>query len=245
MRPLVAMLKVGVIGGSGLYDPEVFGGKKERKISTEYGEPSDSIWLSRVGRVDVAFIARHGRNHTTPPHRLNHRANIAALADEGVSAIITSSSVGSLRLSIKPGALVVPDDFLSPWLVPTFFDSKVEHATPDISEELRQRLLTAARAEGYGVRNGGVYVQTIGPRLETRAEIRFLSRLGDVLGMTVASEATLASELRIPYAALCSVDNYCNGIAKRPLTYAQIQAQQQRNSLKVRRVMIRVLEDFD
>ena len=233
---------VGLLGGSGLRDRSVLEDDEPRALETPYGSPSDAPRIGRHGSRTVVFLPRHGKGHRTPPHRINHRANLWALRELGVTQVLATSSTGSLRKPIAPGTFVVPHDYVGFWSIPTFHDAEVVHATPGLDETLRTVLTHAAKKEGANVRGRGVYVQTSGPRLETRAEIEFFRGLGDVLGMTMASEATLASELGLPYAALCSVDNYCHGIVDRPLTFEQIRKTQERNAEVVRPILTRALE---
>ena len=148
------------------------------------------------------------------------------MKEAGADRILATSSVGSLKVPIRPGTFVVPHDFVAFWNIPTYFDEEVKHVTPSIDEGLRKVLLAAARPVKARAAPKGVYVQATGPRLETKAEIAFFKTLGDVVGMTVASEATLASELGIRYAALCSVDNYAHGLTAKPVTFREIQAMQ-------------------
>ena len=238
----MASLVVGILGGSGLRDTSVFSSDKVHPVDTPYGAPSDAPRIGRHGDKTVVFIPRHGRDHGIPPHRVNHRANLWALKELGAACVLASSSTGSLKKPIPPGCFVVPHDFVAFWTIPTFHDDRVVHATPGLDDPLRACLTHAAKAEGANVRSRGVYVQTTGPRLETRAEIAHFRSMGDVLGMTMASEATLAAELGLPYASLCSVDNYCNGIVDRPLTFTQIQTTQRANADAVRRTLRRALE---
>jgi len=217
---------IGVIGGSGLASPALLAEPRDTFTVTPYGAPSGPVVLARHGDVRVAFVARHGPAHRVPPHRVNHRANLWALKEAGADRILATSSVGSLKVAIRPGTFVIPHDFLAFWNIPTYFDEEVKHVTPSIDEGLRKVLLAAARTVKARAAPKGVYVQATGPRLETKAEIAFFKTLGDVVGMTVASEATLASELGIRYAALCSVDNYAHGLTAKPVTFREIQAMQ-------------------
>jgi len=242
LRAAVARPVVGLIGGSSLQEPDLLAEAKPKPLDTPYGRPSDPPLVGRHGDLSVLFIARHGRGHRIPPHRLNHRANLWALKELGATHLLATASTGSLKKSIRPGSFVVPHDFVSFWNIPTFHDDDVYHATPEIDDDLREVLVAAAKQAHASVKARGVYVQTSGPRLETRAEVAYFATLGDVIGMTMASEATLASELGIPYACLCSVDNYCNGIVERPLTYRQILATQARNRDLVRRILMDALE---
>lgn len=153
---------------------------------------------------------------------INHRANIQALKDLGAEKVIAINSVGSLKLSLKPGTIIIPDNFISIWNVPTFFDREINFIVPEMEKKLGTSLCNLCKELKIGVRYGGVYIQTIGPRLETKAEIVMLKPYGHVIGMTMASEATLCMEYEIPYASLCSIDNYCNGILRVPLTMEKI-----------------------
>jgi 5'-methylthioadenosine phosphorylase len=198
--------------------------------------------VGRYAGVSVAFLPRHGKDHRIPPHKLNHRANLWALKEIGVSRVIGTSSTGSLKKMIHPGTFVVPDDFVAFWEIPTFFDDRVVHSTPSLDPALRAILVAAAKAAGASTKDGGVYVQTTGPRLETRAEIAFFKKVGDVVGMTMASEATLACELGLPYASLCTVDNFAHGIVDEPLTFEAIRNTQRANAALTRTVVAKALE---
>lgn len=232
---------LGILGGSGLYEASFFERVSEKIVRTPHGEPSGRLQIGEVDELRVAFIPRHGRKHTIPASQINHKANIYALKREGVSHILASSSTGSLKKTIKPGEFVVPDDFLGFWNIPTLRQD-VHHATPQLDESLRKVLKLTAEKAGAIVHDGGTYIQTSGPRLETRAEIRFFKDYGDVLGMTMASEATLACEMGIGYASLCAVDNFCNGIVQEVLTYEEIVRGQKRNSDILNRVMRAAVE---
>jgi 5'-methylthioadenosine phosphorylase len=233
---------VGLIVGSGLKDPMLLEGGAQTPTATPYGSPSSALVVTHRTGVDVILLQRHGAGPRIPPHRINHRANLWALRELGTTAILATASTGSLKKVIHPGSFVVPHDFLSFWNIPTFHDEEGVHVTPGLDAKLRDLLVTASKKSGVSVRTRGVYVQTSGPRLETPAEIAHFATLGDVVGMTMASEATLANELGIPYAALCSVDNYCNGIVERPLTFDQIRATQARNAEGLLGTLKRALE---
>ena len=232
---------IGVIGGSGLASPTLFTERRDTFPVTPYGAPSGPVTLARSGDTKVAFIPRHGPAHTVPPHRVNHRANLWALRETGADRVVATSSVGSLKVPVRPGTFVVPHDYVAFWSIPTYFDAEVRHVTPVLDEGLRSTLAAAARKAGSRATAKGVYVQATGPRLETRAEIEFFKTVGDVLGMTIASEATLAAELGLPYAALCSVDNYCHGIARSSVTWESIAATQRKNAAATEAVLAAAL----
>ena len=235
--------RIGIISGSGAYD---MGApvKEERAVETPYGSPSSDIQILEIGKNTAAFIRRHGPKHTIPPHRINHRANIYALSEAGASAIISIGSVGSLREDIEPPAIVIPEDYISPFRSDTFFDSEVRHITPEISEELRQMLREAAEKEGIEVHYGGVYMQTLGPRLETKAEIRMYSEFADIVGMTVGAESALSQELGMGFAAICSVDNYAHGIGGEVPDFQEILARSAKNQERTKAIVRRFVAMF-
>jgi 5'-methylthioadenosine phosphorylase len=199
---------LGIIGGTSLiYStlPE----QEKKRIDTPFGNAELFVG-------DIALLMRHQQD--LPPHRINFRANLAALAIAGVDRIVAFGSSGSLNHDIIPGSLVIPTDYLSTTGIPSIHDHAVAHVMPELSPELSQglhRYIPAARL-------GGTYVQTSGPRFETVAEIAALSRFADLVGMTLASEATLARELGISFAAICTVDNYANGLTDAVLTWDEV-----------------------
>jgi 5'-methylthioadenosine phosphorylase len=223
-------IRVGVLGGSGVYDLQILDEPEMVEVDTTHGKPSCPVRVGTVGGRWVAFLPRHGKRHGIPAHRLPHEANLLALKKLGVERVVSTSSVGSLRMEIEPSSFLVPDDFFSPWKILTFYDSEVKHVTPSLDEDLREGLIETGKNLNLRVHDTGTYVQTIGPRLETKAEIRAMTEFGDVVGMTMASEATLANELDMDYACLCIVDNYCNGLVEEPLTYEKIVENQKTNA---------------
>ena len=199
---------LGIIGGTSLLFSELPPLEKQQ-VDTPFGN-------AEILLGDIALLMRHQQG--LPPHRINYRANLASLAIAGVDRIIAFASSGSLNREIRPGSLVIPTDFMTMTDIPSFHDHEIEHVMPGLSSDLIQAL--------HGIvpdaRQGGTYIQTRGPRFETVAEIRAFSRDADLVGMTLASEATLACELRIPFAAICTVDNYANGISDGVVTYDEI-----------------------
>lgn len=219
-----------IIGGTSLLNSTIFEGWTVKKVRTPYGA------IPVRTRGGTLFLQRHGEP-PLPPHRIDHRANIAALEKLGANTIVAVNSVGSLKASIRPGSLVIPSDFFSPWQIPTFHDDIMNFFVPAMDENLARLLFDTCREQTGQVRMGGIYVQTLGPRLETKAEIDVLKNYGHIVGMTLASEATLAMERAIPYASICCVDNHCNGIAKKPLTMDEIHANVRRNIATVEGVL--------
>jgi len=237
----MAAALIGIIGGSALGDEFMLEDEQAKFLVTPHGAPSDPPRVGHHAGVSVAFLPRHGKDHRIPPHKLNHRANLWALKEIGATHILGTSSTGSLKGTIRPGSFVVPDDFIGFWDIPTYFDDRVVHATPSLDPTLRAALAAAAKDANAVFQDRGVYVQTTGPRLETRAEIAFFQSIGDVVGMTMASEATLAAELGIPYASLCTVDNFAHGIVDEPLSFEQIRETQRANAALTRTVVAKAL----
>ena len=231
-------MAIGIIGGTSLFGTEFFKGFKEECIETEHGK---AYLLTSEGAV---FIPRHGKDRKIPPHRINHKANIKAFEMRGVKRVIGVNSVGSLKKELKPGSVVVPDDYIALCNIPTFHDDEIVHITPALDEGLRQRIIKAAREVGMEVNQKGIYFQSTGPRLETRAEINFMKSFADLVGMSLASEATLAQELGIAYASICSVDNYAHGIVEEDLDFKKVIKEASRDRAELKRMLLRLIEDL-
>ena len=205
---------VGVIGGSGLYDIEGLTSARSIRVRTPFGAPSDAIIVGSLEGIRVAFLSRHGRGHLLNPSRINYRANIFALKSLGVSHVISVSAVGSMKESIHPGDVVMPDQFidLTKRRVSTFFDNGVvAHVAfgEPICAELGQVLLSAGEKAGANVHRNGTYLCMEGPQFSTKAESRLYRQWGvDVIGMTNMPEAKLAREAELCYATLALVTDY-------------------------------------
>jgi len=217
-----------VIGGTGFYglsDEQLL---ERIQLPTEFG----LVQVERVqlGDQQIAFLARHGRQHSLPPHRVNYRANIWALRELGVKNILASAAVGSMSQGMPPGSLVLLTQFLdfTRGRPSTFFDGgEAEVAHVDMTDpycpHLRAELQAAAQALGEEVRRDGTYVCAEGPRFETAAEIRMFRDLGGhLVGMTNVPEVVLAREAGICYAAVAVVTNWAAGISKEPLKHKEV-----------------------
>jgi 5'-methylthioadenosine phosphorylase len=180
----------------------------------------------------IVMIPRHGNNprEHIPPHLINHRANLKALKDLGVSEVVGINSTGSLKTNLCPGMIVIPDDFITLTATPTIHQNKAIHVIPSLDEKVRQKLIGAANNCRIQVVEKGIYWQTPGPRLETRAEIRMMANYADIVGMTMASEAVIALEFGLPYACACSIDNFGNGLLEKPLSMDAITAGVRKNA---------------
>jgi len=178
---------------------------------------------------DAALIPRHGDPYVQP-HRIDHAANMRKLLDAGCDRVLALGSVGGLHRELDVGTFVCPDDFIALHAGRSAFDDRRSHLVPGFDAEWRGRVLGAwSGSDAIPLRDGGVYWESIGPRFETRAEIRLIARHADVIGMTIASECVIAGELGLPYAAVCIVDNLANGVAERELTVEEFQAGRARN----------------
>ena len=239
--------EVGIIGGSGLYDPGFVEDAREVKVYTPYGEPSDYIVVGRVGGRRVAFLPRHGRGHRIPPHRINYRANIWALKQLGVRWIIAVSAVGSLRVDYRPGDLVVPDQFIdmTKRREYSFFDgptvAHVSMADP-FCEDLRERLVAAAEGLGIKAHPRGTYVCIEGPRFSTRAESWVWKNVyrADIIGMTLVPEVNLACEAQTCYATLAMITDY-DVWAEHPVTAEEVARIMAENVDKAKRILYRLV----
>lgn len=209
--------QVGIFGGSGLYSL-LSGEIREVWIETPYGSPSDKITLGQLGDKAVAFLPRHGRDHTLPPHSINYRANLWAMKHLGVEAVIGPCAVGSLQKHLAPGHFVLCDQFVdrTHGRQDTFFEGPiVTHVSPaePYCPILRAHALSVCQRRGITVHERGTIVVINGPRFSTKAESRWFTQMGwDVVGMTQYPEAYLARELELPYVNLSLVTDYDAGL---------------------------------
>ena len=206
--------EIGVIGGSGLYAMDGLERVRERKVKTPFGAPSDALILGTLDGVRVAFLSRHGRGHRLSPSDINYRANIYALKSVGATRVISVSAVGSMKEALRPGDVVLPDQFidLTKRRHGTFFDqgivAHVAFAEPTC-ESVRQALRDAGQAVGQPPHVGGTYVCIEGPQFSTKSESRLYRQWGvDVIGMTNLPEAKLAREAELCYATMALVTDY-------------------------------------
>jgi 5'-methylthioinosine phosphorylase len=223
-----------VIGGSGVVGSALMQLTRRVVARTPYGEPSGPLNFAQISGKDAVFIARHGPGHIHPPHKVNYRANIWALKDAGVDAIVSIAAVGGIADNAAPGIVVIPEQIIDYTYgrEHTYFDGgdrQVKHIdfTRPYDAKLRDALLVAATKAGEKVVDHGTYGATQGPRLETAAEINRLASDGATLvGMTGMPEAALARELELPYAHICVVANWAagRGSSKTAISHDAIEA---------------------
>ncbi|MBO8182402.1 MAG: S-methyl-5'-thioadenosine phosphorylase [Archaeoglobus sp.] len=205
--------EIGIIGGTGVYDPKAFKDVEEVSIDTPFGEPSSEIVIGKFSGKKVAFLPRHGKGHVYSPTNVPYRANIYALKKLGVHTILSIAAVGSLKEEIKPLDIVIPDQLFdrTRQRVNTFFDDVVVHigfANP-FCQRVSDLIAKTAESLGYSVHSKGTYVCIEGPQFSTKAESAVYRALGfDIIGMTALPEAKLAREAEICYATIATVTDY-------------------------------------
>ena len=236
---------IGVIGGSGT--TAIFDGPSTRthRVATPWGAPSGPIEEGEVGGVRVLFLPRHGPGHTIPPHRVNYRANVDALRSLGAEAIVTVSSVGSLKEALAPGTFVLPDQFVdfTKQRPTTFFDGgRVYHVSlaDPFCPELSRTAAEVGRSVGTPFVEKATYVCVEGPRFSTRAESAFFRTFADIIGMTLVPEVTLARERALCYVCLATVTDY-DVWAERPVEAREILETMRRNGERMRTVLAALL----
>jgi len=244
--------EIGIFGGSGFYE-FADGLVEEITVDTEYGPPSDKIAICVVAGRRVAFLPRHGKHHTIPPHRINYRANLAAFKQLGVTRVIAPNAVGSLNADFAPGTFAINDQFVDRTFgrADTFFDgptvTHVSTAEP-YCPQLRELAIAATQASGVPVRKSATCVIVQGPRFSTKAESRWFASAGcDIINMTQYPEVVLARELAMCYVNISLVTDYDAGVAvegERPVEASDIVRVLATNTANVKRVIRQMLETF-
>ena len=242
-------VSIGLIGGTGVYDPAAFTDVKEVKVYTPFGLTSDKILIGTLKGRRIAFIPRHGRFHTIPPHLVNYRANIWALKALGVKRLIGSTAVGSLQEDYDPGELVIPDQTFD-WTrtrKKTFFEGgPVAHVSladpfcPDLTKFVAKK----AKAIKLPVFEKGTYICMEGPQFSTKAESRFYRAQGfHVIGMTIHPEVNLAREAEMCYVSIAMITDY-DVWAERPVSVEVVTKNMAKNIDKIRRLLAEVIPNM-
>ena len=229
-------MKVAFISGTSIVKSDLFAAWDVRTIETPYGP------VTYKASGDHVLINRHGYEFPKPPHSINYRANIRALADLGFKNVVSLNSVGSLKAAIPPGTFVSCSDYVCLQEGPkTFFDDELKGGAPGIANNLVPDLI-AALAPEFTIHPGKTYVQMRGPRFETKAEIRIIKDWGDVIGMTAAFEADLCTETGLNYNSFALVDNFANGLEGTGIDFSKFHELVKSNQAKVNRLFTRFLE---
>lgn len=247
----ILMIKIAIIGGTGVYDPSMLTNLADRTVTTPYGDVS--FKTGDYNGKTVAFIPRHGGKHSIPPHLINYRANIWALKKIGVENIIATTAVGSLNRDMKPGDFVIVDQFLdfTKSRVTTFYEGGwrgVAHldVTQPYCPHLRHIVKQAADELGIAVHETGTYVCTDGPRFETPAEVDMFAKLGgDLVGMTNVPESILAREAEMCYSTVSMVTNFAAGISPTQLTHSEVVETMAQNSENIKRLIMKAIDMID
>jgi len=238
---------IGIIGGTGVYDPELFSDVREIKVYTPYGSPSDMVQVGDYDGVGVAFLPRHGKEHTIPPHGINYRANIWALRELGVKSILAPAAVGSLQEDYSPGDLVFVDQFIdrTRGRSDTFYDGgQVCHisAADPVCPTLHGLLREGASSLGLDAHESGTYICIQGPRFSTRAESNLFRSWGaEVIGMTMYPECVLAREAQICYATIAMVTDYDCWMTGRVVDGMEVVRTMRENVGKVKKLLSEVI----
>ncbi len=231
---------IGIIGGTGIYDPGMFKNVKNIRINIPHGEPSDYYHVGELQGKRVAFLSRHGKGHKIPPHDINFRANLSGFEQLGVTRILAFCATGSLKEEYKPGDIVILDQFID-WKKTrtTFYDTgDVTHVSlaDPFCPELRKVLIESCDKLGITYHDKGTYLCIEGPRFSTRAESRMFRNFADLIGMTGIPEAILAREKEICCAIIATITDY-DVWAEKPVEFEEIKRVMKENQDKVKQVL--------
>ncbi|EGG41319.1 S-methyl-5'-thioadenosine phosphorylase [Candidatus Nitrosarchaeum limnium] len=235
-------IEIGIFGGTGIYDSGILEDAKEISIDTPYGKPSDSITVGIFKGRKIAFLPRHGKKHTVPPHLINYKANIWAFKELGITRIIAPSAVGSLKEEIEPGHFALPTQFLD------FTKSRdgsfsengrvihISVADP-FCPELQSSILKVVKEQNFHIHKDCTYVCIEGPRFSTKAESKFYRSTGaGIIGMTLVPECQLAREAQMCYASISTVTDY-DVWAEKPVTAKEVLETLSKNVERTKKVL--------
>lgn len=229
-------MKVAFLSGTSIVNSTLFAAWEVKTVETPHGP------VTYKTKGDFALINRHGYAFPLPPHSINYRANIAALAQLGYQDVVSLNSVGSLKKELPPGTFVSCSDYVGLQQGPaTFFDTELKGGAPGIANNLIPKIISGLAPE-FMIHPGKIYVQMRGPRFETKAEIKIVQHWGDVIGMTAAHEADLCTEAGLRYNSLALIDNYANGLEGTEIDFAKFKDLVKDNQAKVNRLFVRLLE---
>lgn len=232
---MIRRVKVAFISGTSIVNSTLFSSWEVRTVETKHGV----VTYKRHG--DHVLINRHGYGFPLPPHSINYRANLAALAELGCEDIVSLNSVGSLKPELPPGTFVSCSDYVALQQGPaTYFDTELKGGAPVIANNLIPRIIAGVAPE-FTIHPGKVYVQMRGPRFETKAEVRIIRAWGDVVGMTAAHEADLCTETGLNYNSLALIDNYANGLEGTEIDFARFKELVRENQARVNKLFERML----
>ena len=242
-------VEIGIFGGTGIYDSGLLENPQEISMDTPYGKPSDSITVGIFKGRKIAFLPRHGKKHTLPPHMINYRANIWAFKELGISRIIAPSAVGSLKEEIQPGDFALPAQFLdfTKTRKGSFSEEgRVIHISvaDPFCPELHSSIKEVANKQGTNIHKDCTYVCIEGPRFSTKAESKFFRTTGaDIIGMTLVPECQLAREAQMCYASISTVTDY-DVWAEKPVTAKEVLETLAKNVEGVKKILVDLIENI-
>jgi len=240
-------VEIGIFGGTGIYDSGLLENTQEIDIDTPYGKPSDTITVGTFKGRKIAFLPRHGKKHSIPPHKINFKANIWAFKELGITRIIAPSAVGSLKEEFEPGHFALPTQFLdfTKSRDGSFSDNgKVIHISvaDPFCPELQTSILDVTNNQDLEMHKDCTYVCIEGPRFSTKAESKFFRTTGaDIIGMTLVPECQLAREAQICYASISTVTDY-DVWADKPVTAKEVIATLSKNVEKTKKVLTELID---
>ncbi|HMB26355.1 MAG TPA: S-methyl-5'-thioadenosine phosphorylase [Patescibacteria group bacterium] len=244
-------MKIGIIGGSGLDDPQILENYQTIKSKTSYGWPSDDLIVGKIKNIEVVILPRHGKNHSIMPTMVPYRANVEALKDQGCQAILATTACGSLQENIRPGEFVFLDQFIdfTKHRNLTYHEKKVVH-TPmaePFDRKLRKKLILSAKELDLKFHDNGTAITIEGPRFSTRAESLMFQKLGgQVINMSTVPEVILANELKIPYQSIAMVTDFdCWKKNEKFVTWELIVDRMNNNVDKVRNLLLKTVKNWN
>lgn len=240
-------VEIGIFGGTGIYDSGLLKDAQEIDIDTPYGKPSDTITVGTFNGRKIAFLPRHGKKHTIPPHMINFRANIWAFKELGITRVLAPSAVGSLKEELEPGHVVLPTQFLDFTKSREGSFSKegrvihISVADP-FCPELQSTILDVTEKKGIKIHRDCTYVCIEGPRFSTKAESKFYRTTGaDIIGMTLVPECQLAREAQMCYASISTVTDY-DVWAEKPVTAKEVLETLSKNVEKTKAILTEIVD---
>ncbi len=240
-------VEIGIFGGTGIYDSGLLENPQEIEINTPYGKPSDTITIGMFNGRKIAFLPRHGKKHTIPPHMINFKANIWAFKELGVTRIIAPSAVGSLKEEFEPGHFALPTQFLdfTKSRDGSFSeDGKVIHISvaDPFCPELQSSILKVIENQDMEIHKDCTYVCIEGPRFSTKAESKFYRTTGaEIIGMTLVPECQLAREAQMCYASISTVTDY-DVWAEKPVTAKEVIETLSKNVEKTKKILTDLID---
>ncbi len=238
---------IGIIGGTGIYDPGMFNNIKRIRINIPHGEPSDYYIIGEFQGKKIAFLPRHGKDHKIPPHDINFRANVSGFEKLDVTRILASCATGSLKEEYKPGEIVIPDQFIDfKKTRTTFYDTgdvtHISSADP-FCPELREILIESCEKLGISHHKKGTYLCIEGPRFSTRAESRMFRNFAELIGMTGVPEAILAREKEICLAIIATITDY-DVWAEKPVNIEEVIRVMKESQDKVKLILTETIKNI-